>query len=63
MNYGYGVFCPDWDESKKNFLADRLCVLLREYGFRDVCEFHPGSEPYVEVDGPYAGIRIRRPIV
>jgi hypothetical protein len=60
MNYGYQQSCLNWDESKKDILAERLCKLLEEFGFKNVNGYSPGSFPYIEVDGNYGGVRIRR---
>jgi hypothetical protein len=59
MHYAYGEFCPDWDESKKYILAERLCELLKEFGVRYVSGYSPGWLPYIEVDGLYK-VSIRR---
>jgi len=60
MNYGYSSFCPGWDESKKFELAKKLRILLEEFGIRHASGYNPGRSPYIEVDGLYDGVRIRR---
>jgi len=41
-------------------LAEQLCTLLEDLGFIDVYGYQPSSDPYIEVDGSYGGVRIRR---
>ncbi len=55
MNYGYDSSCPNWDESKKHELAEALSKEL-------LVGTNPNAvhQPYVEVDGLYRGVRLRR---
>lgn len=55
MNYGYDNTCPNWNEDKKAELAESLSKEL-SIGF-DANKQH---QPYVEVDGLYQGVRLRR---
>ena len=55
MNYGYDNTCPNWVEAKKAELAEALSKELR-ISF-DANRQH---KPYVEVDGLYRGVRLRR---
>ena len=54
MNYGYDKTSLNWDENKKERLRHALSRLC--YRYPDEHKMHP----YVEVDGLYEGIRIRR---
>ena len=67
MNYGYNKRCSDWNESRKWVLAEELEKALKRIGFRKI-EIetgnknykNDGSSLYIEVDGAYGGVRIRR---
>ena len=52
MNYGY--LCKDWTKEEKQQLAERLAKELK-IGFNN-----DGISPYIEIDGAYKGVRIRR---
>jgi len=56
MNFGFGSSCEGWDESKKG----QLFVRLRKELKLDELHDSNGSSPYLEVDGLYRGVRIRR---
>lgn len=69
VNYGYGPGMKYWDESKKYELANKLRDMIinikasrnRDIEMRDMplmYQYH--QEPYIEVDGLYAGVRIRK---
>jgi hypothetical protein len=60
MNYGYDESCRNWSEIKKDILAEHLSKLLEEFGFKNVRGYSPGTFPYIETDGNYRGVRIRR---
>lgn len=56
MNYGFDENTPGWKEDRKEELAEQLaeklpCRLGRVVG---------GYTPYIEVDGLYNGVRIRK---
>ena len=56
MNYGYTPDSKNWDETKKVILAGRLITELRLKSL-----WIPGEDkPYVEIDGLYPGVRIRK---
>ena len=56
MNYGYNEDSKGWDESKKLLLAQRLRALLITLGLQG-----KGVDyPYIEIDGLYDGVRIRK---
>ncbi len=56
MNYGYDNESKNWNEAKVELLVNRLVSELN----RDI-ECIAGSEkPYIEVDGLYKGVRIRK---
>lgn len=57
MNYGYNKNCKGWNESKKTHLAFELSKALN-IGIGD--NSRDGVSPYIEVDGAYSGVRIRR---
>ena len=59
MHYGYDEHCEHWCESKKHVLADKLCLLLEDFGIKYPCGYRPGWLPYIEVDGLYK-VCIRR---
>ena len=56
MNYGY--ICEGWTKSQKNVLAGRLEGLLSEMAF--MTKLSNVEQPYIEVDGLYHGVRIRK---
>ncbi len=56
MNYGYDPTCPGYRPSRKRQLAAALTALVARNEFLDA----HGMRPYVEVDGLYRGVRIRR---
>lgn len=57
VNYGYK--CTGWTDQEKQELAKLLSELCSNY-----YEHHNGKrgclQPYVEIDGLYEGVRIRR---
>lgn len=56
MNYGYDSETANWQESKKMELAERLSQELGlKFGWTA-----GGTKPYIEVDGLYSGVRIRK---
>jgi hypothetical protein len=61
VNYGYGPGDRGWDESKAAELAGRLRILVlsmeQQKKFDNI---HEWKRPYVEMDGLYAGVRIRK---
>ena len=61
MNYGYNTDMKDWDESRKWILAEELEKSLGfEIETRNRNYKNDGESPYIEVDGNYEGVRIRR---
>jgi len=54
MNYGYGPNSSHWHEPNTTLLAQRLEELVAKF-----TDSH-GMKPYVEVNGLYEGVRIRR---
>lgn len=56
MNYGYNQNTRQWDETKKDDLAVMLGRLCAAGDYEDKY----GMRPYVEIDGLYPGVRIRR---
>lgn len=61
MNYGYNKSTPLWKEDRKWILAEELEKALHfpiETGNKDYK--NDGISPYIEVDGSYEGVRIRR---
>jgi hypothetical protein len=59
MNYGFDETTPGWKREKKNELASELIILCAEYGGGgDSMRF--SGNPYVEVDGLYQGVRLRK---
>ena len=54
MNYGYDNQCKGWNEAKSGELATQLAILCE--GYTD----EHGMQPYVEQNGLYQGVRIRR---
>lgn len=56
MNYGWDEDTPNWKESRKSLLVDRLRMELpANYGWTP-----GGITPYIEADGLYRGVRIRK---
>lgn len=56
MNYGYDKDTPGWKEDRKQLLAEMLAKKLPAHLGRMV----GGVTPYIEVDGLYEGVRIRK---
>jgi hypothetical protein len=56
MNYGYGPDSPGYVRRRQARLAAQLAELCAMPDFVDA----RGMRPYVEVDGLYRGVRIRR---
>ena len=59
MNYGYNSFCKGWQQSKQNILAHKLSLLLERLNLKPKKSYE-NYTPYLEVNGLYNGIRIRR---
>lgn len=55
MNYGFDSNTEGWQEDKKIELAEKIeeIVTSREYRVDE-------GSPYVEVDGLYGGVRVRK---
>jgi len=67
VNYGYGPDTQGWKEERKAMLAKKLSQLLLDMKLTRNKEISSGligdhefPEPYVEVDGLYAGVRVRK---
>jgi hypothetical protein len=66
VNYGYGPGCPNWNRNRQNILARQLNKLLQDMKLTRNTEIehdvvlHEYPEPYIEVDGMYKGVRIRK---
>lgn len=59
MNYGYDSTTPLWKEERKQQLVERLVALIHLND--DEATRRPYvTEPYVETDGLYTGVRIRQ---
>ncbi len=56
MNYGYDENSKGWKDDKKLILAE---TLSKELKLKTENNFG-GEEPYIEVDGLYRGVRIRK---
>ena len=57
MNYGYNEKTKDWKENRKMTLAFELAKELNlVIGWAGA----KAGEPYIEVNGGYGGVRIRR---
>lgn len=57
MNYGYNEKTKYWKENRKMTLAFELSKALKiQIGNNS----NDGHSPYIEVDGAYGGVRIRR---
>jgi hypothetical protein len=54
MNYGYDQSSPGWRPSRAAQLAERLRPIAASF------EDAYSMRPYIEVDGLYPGVRIRR---
>ena len=52
MNYGFNTTCELWKEDRKNELVNALEKMINKYNGK--------LAPYIEVDGLYNGVRIRR---
>jgi len=57
MNYGYNKNCKGWKENCKITLAFQLSSALK-IGIGN--NSNDGVSPYIEVNGAYGGVRIRR---
>ena len=55
MNYGYSKLSRGWKEDRKMKLAR---ALAKEFGL--YIGYKPDSKPYIEVDGLYEGVTLRR---
>lgn len=66
VNYGYNSVTAKWNENRKYDLAEELRKLLLELKLTRNTKLeeeeytHDFPEPYVEVDGMYGGVRIRK---
>jgi hypothetical protein len=61
VNFGYGPGVRGWDESKASDLWGRLHMLvLSMESQKKFDNLHPETRPYVERDGLYAGVRVRK---
>lgn len=66
VNYGYDPGIRAWDESKKGILANSLQELVDQIKkgskteLADACMSSDGKAPYIEVNGMYPGVRIRK---
>ena len=59
VNYGYDSTTPLWKEERKQELTERLKALIHLND--DEATRRPYvTEPYVETDGLYTGVRIRQ---
>ena len=56
MNYGYNTSCEGYKIEKENILARKLNTLIQKY-FSDMPSI---DKPYIELDGLYDGVRIRK---
>ena len=54
MNYGFGPESPQWDVMQSFNLATALRELVKDYVDKN------GMQPYVEENGLYMGVTIRR---
>jgi len=61
VNFGYGPGVKGWDDKKAPILAQRLKALLvtmeKQRKFDNI---RKEMRPYVETDGMYAGVRVRK---
>jgi len=55
VNYGYGPYTEGYDKTKESELTTRLRDLIMQYQLEEY-----ETSPYVEVDGLYHGVRIRK---
>jgi hypothetical protein len=61
VNFGYGPGMKGWEDRKAPLLAQRLQALLNTMEKqRKFDNIHKEMRPYVETDGLYAGVRIRK---
>lgn len=61
MNYGYNKTSKNWKEDRKVILATELAKTLKMNIMNKFGSFdNDGFSPYIEVDGSYGGVRIRR---
>lgn len=60
MNYGYNNTTNGWAESRKLILAQELSKVLNIPIQNEIGYKNDGKSPYIEVDGSYEGVRIRR---
>lgn len=56
MNYGWDENSPNWKNGRKSLLAERLCKELPA----NLGWIPGGVTPYIEIDGLYNGVRIRK---
>jgi hypothetical protein len=56
MNYGWDETSRGWKESRKDELIEALCKELPIADHKVL----GGTSPYLEVDGLYPGVRLRR---
>lgn len=59
MNYGYSEGTPGWDDTKKEELIQRLNVEVTS-GQHKPEKGYENYTPYLEIDGPFGGVRVRR---
>ena len=61
VNFGYGPGMKGWNDSRAPLLAQRLQALLNTMEKqRKFDNIHNEMKPYIETDGLYAGVRIRK---
>lgn len=58
MNYGYDKSSKNWQEDKKLELASHLKSIIDHPKYTP--KEYPTQRPYVEIDGLYDGVRIRK---
>jgi hypothetical protein len=57
MNYGYNKETKNWKNERKNLLAKKLSEQLKiPIGWST----ENSGKPYIEIDGLYTGVRIRK---
>jgi hypothetical protein len=59
VNYGYDSTTPLWKEERKQQLVERLVALIHLNDYEATRRPYV-TEPYVETDGLYTGVRIRQ---
>jgi len=59
MNYGYTENTPGWDDTKKPELVRQLRVEIQS-GTHKPEQGYENYTPYLEIDGPFGGVRVRR---